>query len=91
MKAKANRVKRWHERRFLRATDLDVMRKLLAEVYELNHVLHLNMPMNEKRQEIADEAADVLITLLRLFSMWMIDPDRAFEKKFAEVIEKYPV
>lgn len=87
----AKKVNDWHIARFPWANSVDAMRKLKAEVYELAYVLESTMPYDEKRQAVADESADVLITLLRIFGAWRIDPTEAFEKKFAEVVKKYEV
>lgn len=45
----------------------------------------------QNRQEIEDEAADVLIALLAFANSAQIDLTRAFEHKLKEVAHKYPI
>lgn len=47
--------------------------------------------VNDIRQEVEDEAADVLIALLAFVNAANIDLAKAFEHKFKQVAEKYPV
>lgn len=82
-------IERWHERRFPWAGSADVVRKLKAEALELDYVVNAQAPIDEKRQMVADEAADVMISVLALLARWRIDPIWAIENKFNSVVERY--
>lgn len=47
--------------------------------------------VNAKREEIEDEAADVLITLLLFCNVSKIDISSAFIRKQAKIAQRYPV
>jgi len=47
--------------------------------------------MNEKREEVADEAADILFLLARFAQITDIDLSDSLERKMEKIEERYPV
>lgn len=81
----------WHWARFPWANAEDIVKKMASEYWEFHYAVTSGAPLDERRQMIADEGADVLIAALAIFARYKIDPMAAIESKFAEVVKKYPV
>jgi len=71
--------------------DLSVEASELMEIFTWADDQRAKHLLNTKREEVEDEAADVLFALLNFCNICSIDLVKAFENKMKKNIAKYPV